>query len=559
MLANKPTGSLLEPLRPLATNLCPFNSLCYPTRLPGPSPLVSDTSTLHEPTSLLLSATTTYLPASDLTSPRAFYPPWPPPLPRSHPTGPQALACPPWPPPPPLSLPSGPQDLADCPWPPLPPSSHPTGPQALARPRGLQALADRPWPPPPPSSHPTGPQALARPRRLAPSPAAPRPLPAPFGRPRRLAPSPAAPRPLPAPATSLPPHRPPGPRLPPLAAPAASLPPQRPPGPCRPPLASPAASLPPQQLPGPPRPPLAVIHCSSLITVMSLKRTHVDSESIQDGRHIRTHYNLRPLKLPSCSPGILVAASKDGHQGTSMIGTAHTWHTFQKIPDRLQISGRVEGGGGLRVEEEADLNREAPSSPLTKYSYSDEPSKPAHSKKRTKKLPQPPPPPPPLPSASLILSPILKYPLSFHRLPDRPVLFVMSIGDALSTTILKQSQFPQNDDGPSNTNQPEESAQKPVKQLTRKQEKAKLYSAQLRQKNCQASNIKYSGETRIRAHVSNSNPNARIRLMCDSFICWADPSHQKLIAVIKFHPFSAMDPALKAQYEFLSQHLIAQT
>ena len=47
--------------------------------------------------------------------------------------------------------------------------------------------------------------------------------------------------------------------------------------------------------------------------------------------------------------------------------------------------------------------------------------------------------------------------------------------------------------------------------------------------------------------------------MHDLFICWANPSHQKLIAVIKFHPFSAMDPALKAQYDFLSQHLIAQT
>jgi hypothetical protein len=79
-----------------------------------------------------------------------------------------------------------------------------------------------------------------------------------------------------------------------------------------------------------------------------------------------------------------------------MIGTAHTWHTFQKIPDWLQISDRVDGGGGLRVEEEADLNHEAPSSPLTKYSYSDEPSKPACSKKRTNKLPQPPSAPPPL-------------------------------------------------------------------------------------------------------------------------------------------------------------------
>jgi hypothetical protein len=48
---------------------------------------------------------------------------------------------------------------------------------------------------------------------------------------------------------------------------------------------------------------------------------------------------------------------------------------------------------------------------------------------------------PPHPSASVILSPILKYLLSFLRLPNRPVLFVMSIGNALSTAILKLPQF----------------------------------------------------------------------------------------------------------------------
>jgi hypothetical protein len=58
--------------------------------------------------------------------------------------------------------------------------------------------------------------------------------------------------------------------------------------------------------------------------------------------------------------------------------------------------------------------------------------------------------------------------------------------------------------------QQEESAQMPVKQLTRKQEKEKVYSAQLWEKNCQASNIKYSGKTQIGAHVSNSYLNARI-------------------------------------------------
>ena len=45
---------------------------------------------------------------------------------------------------------------------------------------------------------------------------------------------------------------------------------------------------------------------------------------------------------------------------------------------------------------------------------------------------------------------------------------------------------------------------------------------------------------------------------CKKNIFWADSSHKKVIAVVKFHPFSSMDPKLQAQYEFLSQHLIAQ-
>ena len=47
--------------------------------------------------------------------------------------------------------------------------------------------------------------------------------------------------------------------------------------------------------------------------------------------------------------------------------------------------------------------------------------------------------------------------------------------------------------------------------------------------------------------------------MCHLFIFWDDPSHRTAIAIVKYHPFSLMDPALKAQYQFLSQHLIAQT
>ena len=47
--------------------------------------------------------------------------------------------------------------------------------------------------------------------------------------------------------------------------------------------------------------------------------------------------------------------------------------------------------------------------------------------------------------------------------------------------------------------------------------------------------------------------------MQDSFIFWADPSHKKVIAFVKLHPFSDMNPELKAQYQYLSQHLTAQT
>ncbi|PLW14620.1 hypothetical protein PCANC_02559 [Puccinia coronata f. sp. avenae] len=391
MLANKPTGSLLEPLRPLATNLCPSNSLCYPTRLPGPSPLVSDTSTLHEPTSLLLSATTTYLPASDPTSPPAFYPPWPPPPPRSLPTGPQDLV-------------GRPRRLAPSPPAPRTSLAAPAASLPPHRPPG-------PRPPPPPRSLPTNPQVLARPRRLAPSPPTPRSSPASLGRPRRLAPTPPAPsRPR---------------RLAPSPPTPRSLPAS---------LARPRRLAPSPPTPGPRPPP-------------------------------------PPRSLPT-DPQVLAR------------------------PRRL-----------------------APSPPSLR-------SSPASLGRPRRLAPTPP-------------------------APSRPRL------PALISQASRQACV--NDDGPSNTDQPEESAQTPVKQLTRKQEKAKLYSAQLWQKNRQASNIKYSGETRIRAHVSNSNPNARIRLMRDSFICWADPSHDKLIAVIKFHPFSAMDPALKAQYEFLSQHLISQT
>ncbi|PLW14144.1 hypothetical protein PCANC_18077 [Puccinia coronata f. sp. avenae] len=84
MLANKPTGSLLEPLRLLATNLCPSNSLCYPTRLPGPSPLRSNKPARFLP---------------PLAAPAALLPPHRPPGPHPPPLAAPAASLPPQRPP----------------------------------------------------------------------------------------------------------------------------------------------------------------------------------------------------------------------------------------------------------------------------------------------------------------------------------------------------------------------------------------------------------------------------------------------------------------------------
>ncbi|PLW18734.1 hypothetical protein PCASD_15392 [Puccinia coronata f. sp. avenae] len=239
-----------------------------------------------------------------------------------------------------------------------------------------------------------------------------------------------------------------------------------------------------------------------------------------------------------------------------MIGNAHQWHPFQKGSDRLRMTSGVDGCDDKGVEEAVDPDGKGCSSSLSKLSDPSEshaaPSKTAHN-----------------PACKLACKPAHKPACKpahqSARNPACKAAQAVSEADRHSCAICdvywridlnNELQTPQR---PKNTQEEHASAQPPVNQLTKKQEKQQKYNSKQQDKKRQESNIKYSGETQICAHVSNSNPNARIQLMHDSFICWANPSHQKLIAVIKFHPFSAMDPALKARYKFLSQHLIAQT
>ena len=98
-----------------------------------------------------------------------------------------------------------------------------------------------------------------------------------------------------------------------------------------------------------------------------------------------------------------------------------------------------------------------------------------------------------------------------------------------------------------------------AKPLTNQQIKHREYKARCRKEKRLKANLNLSGVAHLPVHISNPNPNAKIQFFDKSFICWADQSRENIIAVVKFHPFSTMDPALKSQYQRLSQHLIAQS
>ncbi|PLW48431.1 hypothetical protein PCANC_10209 [Puccinia coronata f. sp. avenae] len=238
------------------------------------------------------------------------------------------------------------------------------------------------------------------------------------------------------------------------------------------------------------------------------KQTKGDSETTAELQHLRTRYNLRPPKPSSCPPRSLAVESVAGRHGPSMIGNAHQWHPFQKGSDRLWMTSGVDGCDDEGVEEAADAHHPYPNS-LTLPNLMQ-----LLLRRLTNQLvnllvnqlinPHSAPCAPPPPTCHQ------------HSHPNPPILEAVSDADRHGCAIcdvywrIYLNNELQTSQRPENTQEQHASAQPPVNQLTKKQEKQQKYNAKQRDKKHQESNIKYSGETQIRVHVSNSNPNARI-------------------------------------------------
>ncbi|PLW43689.1 hypothetical protein PCASD_08307 [Puccinia coronata f. sp. avenae] len=224
-----------------------------------------------------------------------------------------------------------------------------------------------------------------------------------------------------------------------------------------------------------------------------------------------------------------------------MIGNAHQWHPFQKGSDRLWMTSGVDRCNDEGVEEAADPDGNGCSSSLSKLSDASEsdaaPSKTPH-KPACKLVCKPAHKPARKPARELARKPACKAarkptqskpakPKSApcaptpptchqHSHPNPPIPEVVSDADRHGCAIydvywqIYLTNELQTSQRPKNTQEQNASAQPPVNQLTKKQEKQQKYNAKQRDKKRQESNIKYSGKTQIRAHVSNSNPNARI-------------------------------------------------
>ncbi|KNF06644.1 hypothetical protein PSTG_00518 [Puccinia striiformis f. sp. tritici PST-78] len=104
------------------------------------------------------------------------------------------------------------------------------------------------------------------------------------------------------------------------------------------------------------------------------------------------------------------------------------------------------------------------------------------------------------------------------------------------------------------------SEDKPVAvSLTKKQLRLRQFKAKKQAQTRTAANLKYSGQANITAHVCQNKPEANIRMFRKSFIAWRNNSRKHLVAIVKFLPFATMEPSLKARYQHLAHHLIAQT
>ncbi|PLW42195.1 hypothetical protein PCASD_05612 [Puccinia coronata f. sp. avenae] len=225
-----------------------------------------------------------------------------------------------------------------------------------------------------------------------------------------------------------------------------------------------------------------------------------------------------------------------------MIGNAHQWHPFQKGSDRLRMTSGVDGCDDEGVEEAVDPDNEGCSSSLSKLSNPSEshaapfktahkpacklarktahpsacnpafkaarklarskPAKPKKASKPAKPKSAPCHPPPPICHQKSHPNPPIPEAVSEadrHGCATCDVYWRIDLNNELQTS-----------QKPKNTQEEHASAQPPVNQLTKKQEKQQKYNAKQQDKKRQASNIKYSGKNQIHAHVSNSNPNSRI-------------------------------------------------
>ncbi|PLW50461.1 hypothetical protein PCASD_01426 [Puccinia coronata f. sp. avenae] len=210
------------------------------------------------------------------------------------------------------------------------------------------------------------------------------------------------------------------------------------------------------------------------------KQTNRDSETTAELRHLRTRYNLRPLKPSSCPPRSLAVESVAGRHGPSMIGNAPQWHPFQKGSDLLWMTSGVDRCNDQGVEEAADPDGEGCSSSLSELSDASE-SDASPSKTPHKPAYRPCAPPPPT--------------CHQHSHPNPPIPEAVSDADRHGCAIcdvywrIYLNNELQTSQRPENTQEEHASAQPPVNQLTKKQEKQQKYNAKQRDKKRQESNI----------------------------------------------------------------------
>ncbi|EFP79132.1 uncharacterized protein PGTG_05453 [Puccinia graminis f. sp. tritici CRL 75-36-700-3] len=96
--------------------------------------------------------------------------------------------------------------------------------------------------------------------------------------------------------------------------------------------------------------------------------------------------------------------------------------------------------------------------------------------------------------------------------------------------------------------------------LSNRQQRFRAHKAEKQRQKRLASNVTYAGQPYITAHVCRkADPTTPIRLFRKSFVAWTNNSRKNIAAVVKFHPFNTMEDSLKAQFQYLSQHLIQQS